>query len=160
MKRIAILIALGLGLITTNTFAYERQYNESSDYGIGLWWRIGPGGLFDAGRIAAGESRYRTAELEGEKLKEEIVLQVVESHTRVHSLFDQMATAQRALQAAQKTLDLSRERKEFGVGVVAETIQAEQDLTRARRGYLGTVAEYNQAQFALQRAAGISAGGR
>jgi outer membrane protein TolC len=125
---------------------------------VALSWRIGPGGLFDRGRIAAGESRLRTVELEGQKLRLEIVRQVVESHTRVHSLSDQMVTAQRALEAAQKTLELSRERKEFGVGAVAETIQAEQDLTRARRDYLATVAEYNKAQFTLQRAAGQKPG--
>ena len=86
------------------------------------------------------------------------MLEVVESHTRVRSLGDQMTSAQRALQAAQKTLDLSRERKDFGVGIVAETILAEQDLTRTRREYLGMVAEYNKAQFALRRAAGAKAG--
>ncbi len=134
--------------------------NESSDYGVGLQWRIGPGGLFDRGRIAAGESRLRTTELEGQKLRDEIVRQVVESHTRVRSLSDQMGMAQRALKAGQKTLELSRERKEFGVGAVAETIQAEQDLTRARRDYLGTVAEYNKAQFTLQRVAGMKVGSR
>ena len=136
------------------------NFNESSDYGIGLSWRIGPGGLFDRGRIAAGDSRLRSAELEGEKLRDEIVRQVVDSHTRLLSLRDQMAMSGRALVAAQKTLDLSRERKEFGVGIVAETLLAEQELTRARRDYLGIVTEYNKAQFTLQRAVGRSAGRR
>lgn len=136
------------------------NFNQSSDYGVGLSWRIGPGGLFDQGRIAAGDSRLRSAELEEQRLRDEIVRQVVESHTRVRSLSDQMMTAQRALEAAQKTLELSRERKEFGVGAVAEAIQAEQELTRARRDYLGTVAEFDKAQFTLQRAAGMKAGAR
>jgi len=130
------------------------NFNDSSDYSMGLSWRIGPGGLFDRGRIAASESRLRTTELEAQQLREEVVRQVVESHTRLRSLSDQMAMAQRALEAAQKTLELSRDRKEFGVGVVAETIQSEQELTRARRDYLGTVAEYNKAQFTLRRAIG------
>ncbi len=132
------------------------NFGGSADYAVGLSWRIGPGGLFDSARIAAGESRLRTAALEGTKLHDEIVRQVVESHTRVRSLGDQLATAERAMAAAQKTLDLSRERKEFGVGIVAETIQAEQELTRARRDYLGTVAEFNKAEFSLQRAVGLS----
>lgn len=136
------------------------SFGESSDYGVGLSWRIGPGGLFDTARIEAGESRLRSADLEGRKVHDDVVRQVVESHTRVRSLGDQLATAERAMASAQKTLDLSRERKEFGVGIVAETIQAEQDLTRARRDYLGTVAEYNKAQFTLQRAVGGGAGGK
>jgi outer membrane protein TolC len=131
------------------------NFDESSDYGIGLSWRIGPGGLFDRGRVEATESHLRTTELEGEKLRDEIIRQVVESHTRVRSLADQMTMAKAALAAGQKTLALSRERKEFGVGVVAETIQAEQELTRARRDYLGAVAEFNKAQYSLQRAVGL-----
>ncbi len=135
------------------------NFNESSDYGVGLSWRIGPGGLFDRGRIEASESRLRTTELDGQKLRDEIVRQVVESQTRVVSLGDQLAMSERALASAQKTLDLSRERKEFGVGVVAETIQAEQELTRTRREHLGVVAEYNKAQFTLQWAVGRVGGG-
>ena len=132
------------------------NFDESSDYGIGISWRIGPGGLFDRGRAEANESKLRTVELETGKIRDEIVRQVVESHTRMRSLSDQMSMAQRALSAAQKSLDLSRDRKEFGVGAVAETIQSEQDLTRARRDYLGAVAEFNKAQYSLQRAIGSS----
>jgi outer membrane protein TolC len=130
------------------------NFDESADYGVGLSWRIGPGGIFDRGRMEASESRLRTVEIETDKLRDEIARQVVESHTRMRSLNDQMAMAQRALAAAQKTLELSRERKEFGVGAVAETIQSEQDLTRARRDYLGAVAEFNKAQYSLRRAVG------
>lgn len=130
------------------------NFNESSDYGVGLTWRIGPGGLFDVGRIAASESRLRTTELQGEKLHDEIVRQVVDTYTRLHSLSEQITIAQRGLVAAQKTLQLSNERKQFGVADVAEAIQAEEELTRARREYLGTVAEYNKAQFALRWAIG------
>jgi outer membrane protein TolC len=135
------------------------NFDESSDYGIALSWRVGPGGLFDRGRIQASESQLRTSAIEAEKLRDEIVRQVVESHTRVRSLHAQMAMAERALTAGQKTLDLSRDRKEFGVGVVAETIQSEQDLTRARREYFAAVAEYNKAQYSLRRAIGAEAAG-
>ncbi len=130
------------------------NFGETSDYGLGLSWRIGPGGLFDRGRIEANESRLRSAVLEGEKLRDEIVRQVVDSYTRVRSLREQMAMARRALTSGQKTLELSKDRKEFGVGVVAETIQSEQDLTRARRDYFGAVAEYDKAQFTLRRSIG------
>ena len=49
---------------------------------------------------------------------------------------------------------MARQRKEFAVGMVLETVQAEQDLTRARRDYLKTVAEYDQAQYALCKIVG------
>jgi outer membrane protein TolC len=51
-------------------------------------------------------------------------------------------------------LRLTRERKQYGVGVVPEDIQAQQDLTLARSEYLTALAEYNKAQYALSKAAG------
>ncbi len=129
-------------------------FGESEDYLVTLGWRIGPGGLFDRGRIRATESRYEIAELIRAKLIDEITRQVIESQTRVQSQADQMDTARRAIQGAQETLRLTQGRKEFAVGVVLETIQAEQDLTRARLDYLNALAEYNKAQYALQKAIG------
>ena len=134
-------------------------FRESSDYGIGLAWRIGPGGLFDFGRIRAGEARLRAGEIEQERLRDDIARQVVEAHTRVHSLADQIGFARKALSAAEQTLKLARERQQFGVGEVLENIQAEQDLTRARLDYLTAITDYNRAQFALQRAIGARSGG-
>ncbi len=131
-----------------------RDFDESTDYGVGLSWRIGPGGLFDQGRIKAGEARLKTGELDREKLHDEITRQVVEAHARVHSLADQIEFARKALDAAENSLKLARQRQQFGVGEVLENIQSEQDLTRARIDYLGAIADYNRAQFALQRAMG------
>ncbi len=139
---------------------YEQgveKFRESSDYGVGLSWRVGPGGLFDLGRIRAGDARLRTGELEQERLRDEITRQVVEAHARATSLADQMESARKALAAAEQSLKLARQRQQFGVGEVLENIQAEQDLTRARLDYLTVITEHNRAQFALQRAAGRTA---
>ena len=137
------------------------RFGESSDYGIGLSWRIGPGGLFDRGRIRASEARLKAGEFEQDRLRDEIARQVVEAHARVHSLADQLGYARKALAAAEQSLKLARQRQQFGVGEVLENIQAEQDLTRARLDYLTVVTEQNRAQFALQRAAGrIGGAGR
>src|SRR5205814_2035074 len=122
------------------------------DYVFGLSWRIGPGGLFDFTRTRAAASRMKAAELSVEKLRDDIIRQVVEAFTRWQSLSDQLATAQRMLRAAEQSLQLAQQRKEFAVGIVLETIQAEQDLTRARLDYLKTVADFNRAQYALKKA--------
>jgi outer membrane protein TolC len=127
---------------------------DSEDYFVGLSWRIGPGGLFDRGRIRAAESRQRTSLLEIEKVRLEIQRQVIEARARCESLADQLGLAEGAVAAAQQLFRLSVDRKAFGVGAVLETIQAEQELTRARLDYLQVVAAHNQAQFALQRALG------
>ena len=124
------------------------------DYLVGLSWRIGPGGLFDAGRVNAGKARLAAARLGEAKLKDIITSQVVVSLARVQSLWAQIALAQRNLATASETLRLTRERKQYGVGVVLEDIQAQQDLTQARSDYLTALAEYNKAQYSLNKAVG------
>jgi len=130
------------------------RFGESEDYIFTLGWRVGPGGLFDRGRVDAVESRLKIAQLSGNKLLDEITRQVIESQTRVQSQADQVTTAKLAIQAAEETLRLSQARKEFAVGGVLETILAEQELTRARLDYLNALAEYNKAQYGLVWAVG------
>lgn len=129
-------------------------FGQSEDYAVALGWRIGPGGLFDRGRIRAAEARLKIADLSGQKLLDDVTRQVTESFTRWQSLTDQIATARRAVQAADESLRLTQQRKEFAVGAVLENIQSEQELTRARLDYLNAIAEYNKAQFTLKKATG------
>src|SRR5262249_15139227 len=107
----------------------------SQDYSVGLGWRIGPGGLFDMPRIQATDARFRATRLLADKTRDDVIGQVVDAQTRVRSLRGQIDQAASALDAAAETLKLTEARKEFAVGNVLETIQAEQDLTRARSDY-------------------------
>ena len=126
------------------------------DYLVGINWRIGPGGLFDSGRVNASKARLAAGQLGEAKIKDTITSQVVVSLARVQSLWAQIALAQRNLATATETLRLTRERKQYGVGVVLEDLQAQQDLTQARSEYLAALAEYNKAQYALNKAVGGS----
>jgi outer membrane protein TolC len=130
------------------------KFGDQEDYSIGLGWRIGPGGLFDFSRQRAAESRLQGTTLTGQKIRDEIGRQVVEAFARSQSSSDQIETARQALTAVEEGLRLARTRKEFAVGVVLETLQAEQDLTRARLDYFKAVAEFDKAQYALHKALG------
>jgi outer membrane protein TolC len=130
------------------------NFGSSEDYFVGVSWRLGPGGLFDPGRLRAAESQVRSTQILEDKLRDEISRQVVEAATRVQSQVDQLARAKQALATAEESLHLSRQRKEFAIANVLENIQAEQDLTRTRRDYLNAIAEFNKAQYALTYALG------
>lgn len=132
---------------------------ESRDYLAAIGWRLGPGGLFDLGRIRATRARLGEAHWSAEKLQDTIARQVVEARTRVLSQQEQLATAKEALAAAEQGLELARGRKEFEVGVVLENILAEQDQTRARQDYVRAIGEYDKAQYELLRALGRLPGG-
>ena len=133
-----------------------ETFGGSANMALTLGWRIGPGGLFDSSREKTADSRLRAVALANEKLKDDIIRQVVEAHTRTHSLAAQLATLKRALATAEEAFRLTRERKDRGIGVVMENIFAEQELTRARSDYVATVAEFNKAQHLLLRVIGGS----
>jgi outer membrane protein TolC len=130
----------------------------SRDYLLAVGWRLGPGGLFDLGRIHLARARSREAQWNVEKVKDGVARQVVEARTRVLSQQEQLQTAKEALAAADQGLELARGRKEFEVGVVLENILAEQDQTRARQDYVRAIGEYDKAQYELLRAVGRLAG--
>ena len=130
------------------------HFGGSEDYVASVAWRVGSGGLFDFGNIHARQARLRSAAFTADKVIDQVANEVITSQVRVQSLADQIATAKQSLSDAEEALRLGQERKEFGVGVVLETIQAEQDLARARSDYLNIVTDYNKAQYALLRALG------
>jgi outer membrane protein TolC len=132
----------------------DDSFGGQRDYFVGATWRLGPGGLFDFTRTKASEARRRAVELGGEKLKDDLIRQVVQTTTRYQSLAEQVDMAKRALASADETLQLAQQRQEFGVAVVLERVLAEEDLTRARLGYLRIVAESNKADYQLLRLAG------
>src|SRR5438876_7781240 len=130
------------------------HFGESEDY-VALWsLRIGPGGLFDFGSIHAHQARLHGAALVADKVADQVANEVVASQPRVQSLEDQMPIAKQSLADAEEALRLGQARKDLGVGVVLETIQAEQDLSRVRNDYLGIVTDYNKTQYSLLRALG------
>ena len=134
--------------------SHTGHFGESEDYVASVAWRIGPGGLFDFGNIHAQQARLRGASLNADKVIDQVANEVIVNHARVRSLADQLTIAKQSLSAAEEALRLGEERKEFGVGVVLETILAEQDLARARNDYLNIVTDYNKTQYALLRALG------
>jgi len=129
-------------------------FGGSRDYVAAIGWRLGPGGLFDVGRIRSTRARREEAQWNVEKLKDSVARQVVEARTRLLSQQEQLDTAKEALTAAEQGLELARGRKEFEVGVVLENILAEQDQTRTRQDYARALGEYEKAQYGLSRALG------
>ncbi|HEY2773163.1 MAG TPA: TolC family protein [Candidatus Binatia bacterium] len=127
-----------------------------SDYLAGLHWRLGPGGLLDWSRIDSAAAELHRSELEEERLRDRITREVVEGHARSVVLARRLETSKGALETARQSLSLSRQRREFGVDVVLENIQAEQEQTRANADYLLTVIDWNRVQYSLLRALGGS----
>jgi outer membrane protein TolC len=130
------------------------HFGESEDYVALVGWRIGPGGLLDFGNMHTQQARLRSAALTADKVMDRIANEVITSQARVQSLAGQIATARQSLSDAAEVLRLAQERKEFGVGVVLETILAQQEVSRVRNDYLNIVTDYDKTQYELLRALG------
>lgn len=132
----------------------HRRIGAMRDYAFAVTWRIGPGGLFDRGRIDASKAQLAARELSDSKLKDGIAAEVVAGLTRIRALSDQIGLAETSLRTATEALRLTRDRRQFGVGIVLEDIQAQQAVTQARSDYITAIAEFNKAQYSLNRAVG------
>jgi outer membrane protein TolC len=129
-------------------------FDGMADYFVGLSWRVGPGGLFDSGRIKASKARLATTQLTQSKLKDAITSEVVDALVAVNSTAEQIQLAEANLNTASETLQLTQQRKQSGVGIVLEDIQAQQALTQARSDYITAIAEHDKAQYELNKAVG------
>src|SRR5208283_4198518 len=68
-----------------------NSFGAEGDYLVGVTWRIGPGGLFDAGRVNASKAQLASVRLGEAKLRDTITTQVVVGFTRMQSLGAQIA---------------------------------------------------------------------
>ena len=143
-----------LGELGGGTGTSTGNRGDSEDYYLALRWRFGPGGLFDFGRIDASRARLSAAEIAALKVHDEIAREVVDGFTRAQALTEQIAASKQMLEVATQTLNLTRQRKQLGVGVVLEDIQAQQELHRARAEHLSLIAEFNKVQYSLSRSIG------
>lgn len=132
----------------------RRDYASSSETSVTLSWRIGAGGLFDRSREAAAEARERQIRLRGAGIRESITREVMDARTEVNSLLGQLELLRQQVDSTEAALQLAMRRKEFSVGVVMETVQAQQDALQAKFDYLQTLTEANKAQYRLRHAIG------
>jgi outer membrane protein TolC len=130
------------------------NFDDSSEFIVGLGWRFGPGGIFDSARIASAQSAREQESILLEKTRLRITREVLEAIARVRSIDARLATTRRLLEASEKSWQLSRDRGATGVGGVLETLRAEEDLSFARLAWFELVADYNKAQAELRRACG------
>ena len=80
--------------------------------------------------------------------------EVVEAHTQVRARKGQIDSAELGVKSATNSYERNLLRIRDGQGLPIEVLQSLQALDESRREYLRTLADYNEAQFRLQRALG------
>lgn len=125
------------------------ESDETLDYSVALGWRIGPGGLFDAGRRDLAASRRSSAEIQRERVRQRVADEVRSAYAALRSRREQVGIAEQEVKDAEEALGLNRERQQAGMGLALEYLEAEGSLARARQDLYVALTEHNQAQLRL-----------
>jgi outer membrane protein TolC len=131
-----------------------NNYGDRLDADAVAFWEIRNLGLGE--RAARREASARIDQARARELAEldRVAREVVEAHAQVLARRKQIDAARDAISTAETSYAQNVKRIQNGQGLPIEVLQAIQALASARREYLRAVADYNVAQFTLQRALG------
>lgn len=128
--------------------------HDSKDYTISARWILGPGGLFDVGRIRSHSARLDRARIQLEMVQDSVREMVVTSYESVKSRERMLEIARRALDEAKLLLQLLTDRRTMGVSRSLEVVLAAEEYESARIEHLRRVIDYNKAQITAMHAIG------
>ena len=82
------------------------NFDDSSEFIVGLGWRFGPGGIFDKARTESAQAVEEQEAILLEKTRQRITREVLEAMARVRSIDTRLATTRKLLEASEKAYQL------------------------------------------------------
>ncbi len=131
-----------------------HELEGTADYRLTIGWRLGPGGVFDSGRLRLADARVRQAEIELERVRQVVADEVRAGSIALEAARERLDLAASEVRDAEEALGLDEERQARGIGLPLEVLQAEEALARARLDHYSSIVEYNQAQLRVFVATG------
>lgn len=130
------------------------NYNDRMDFDAVAYWEVRNLGWGE--QAARGEARARVEQARWREVRvlDDIASEVAETYAQVISRRAQIEVAQLGITAAEESYRRNIDRTLNAQGLPIESLQALQALDSAQRQYVRSVADYNRAQFSLQRALG------
>jgi outer membrane protein TolC len=129
-------------------------FSDRTDFQAIAYWQLRNLGLGDQAALRDRQSQVRQMNLRRETLIDLIAQEVTEAHAQVHFRRKQIENARRGVVVALESFKRNLDRIRGGQGLPIEVLQSIQALAQARREYARRVADFDVAQFALQRAVG------
>lgn len=132
---------------------FNDDLGVADGYSLGgrVQWSLYDGGAARA-RAAQEQKNIQIAETQFSQLRDQIRLQVEQAFFNLRSNFENIQTANVAVEQASESLRLARLRFQAGVGTQSDVLDAETELTRAENNRLRAIVSYNRALAAMQRA--------
>jgi outer membrane protein TolC len=136
------------------TGSHIDDFGGRFDFDAAVYWEVRNLGLGEKARRDEASAQYAQRRAIKAQMMDRVAREVVEAGTQVNSRQAQIAIAESGIRAATDSYHRNLARIREGQGLPIEALQAIQALDDARREYLRTVVDYNEAQFRLQRALG------
>ncbi len=130
------------------------NYRGRFDFDATVYWELRNLGFGERAKRRETSSKYNQARALQISMMDRVAREIVEAHTQVRSRKGQIKVAESGVKPAIDSYNRDLARIRAGQGLPIEALQSLQALDAARREYLRTLADYNAAQFRLQRALG------
>lgn len=124
------------------------------DFDAVAFWQVRNLGLGEQAARNQARSLIEQAQFRQVRVMDTIAREVVEARAQAEARRQQIGIAENGVQAALDSYRRNVQRIREGQGLPIEALQSLLALDEARREYLRAVADYNEAQFRLQRALG------
>jgi outer membrane protein TolC len=128
--------------------------DDREDLDVMAYWTLQNMGVGNKALIEAARSRLNSADLEILVTLDRVRSEVANAHSRTHARFARIRTCELAITSGIKAFEEDMERIRGGEGLPLEVIDSLRLLGRSREQYVGTILDYNQAQFQLYVALG------
>jgi outer membrane protein TolC len=137
------------GVIGTNPSQSHGTFSVSGTLRFSLW---------EGGRIEGNIEQERAAltqrQAEFEDLKLQVESEIRKAFLDMQAATNQVAVAEKNLEVAKETLDLTRQKVEAGVAESVELVQSQEALATAELDYINSVFAHNLAKLTLARSTG------
>ncbi len=137
------------GAIGTNPSQSHGTFSVTGTLRFSIW----EGGRI-SGEIEQARAGLQQRQAEFEDLKLQIESEVRKAFLDMQAAANQVAVAQKNLEVAKETLDLTRQRVGAGVAESVETVQSQESLASANLDYINSMFAHNLAKLTLARATG------
>jgi outer membrane protein TolC len=130
------------------------NYRGRFDFDAVVYWELRNFGFGEMAKRDETRSRYDQALALEASMMDRVAREIVEAHAQIQARKGQIDVAESGVKSATNSYERNLARIREGQGLPIEVLQSLQALDEARREYLRTLVDYNEAQFRLQRSLG------
>jgi outer membrane protein TolC len=130
------------------------NFQDRVDVDALVTWEVRNLGFGERAARERAQASVRRTRAERVRAMDRVAREIAEAHAQVVARGSQIAIAEEGIRTAEDSYRRNVERITQGQGLPIEVLQAIQALDAARRDYVRSLADHNEAQFRLHRALG------